>query len=120
VVGADILQAPHPLCLQYEEAVAVEAIMATQLAGYQGLVLVVIVLSTTIVEVLTLGAILCCHHSNILRRLAAYCTFTYYTTILTFSIIGCPEGSFPMRFLTKILCFLYPSACYTSFPSFSF
>lgn len=58
--------------------VAVAAIMVTQLAGYQELVLVLMVLSTIITEVtavvLALLAMLCCHHNNTLPRLAEFLT----------------------------------------------
>jgi hypothetical protein len=68
------LQDPHPLCLRYEVAVAVGAAIVTQPAGYQEMVLVVMLHSTTITEVtavvLTLAAMRCFHHSNILPRLA--------------------------------------------------
>jgi hypothetical protein len=68
------LQDPHPHSLQYEEAVAVGAIIVTQLVGYQEMVLVVMLHSTTITEVTavvpTLAAMQCFHHNNILPRLA--------------------------------------------------
>jgi len=75
-------------------AVAVAAIMVTQLAGYQELVLVLVlmVLSTIIMEVtavLALLAMLCCHHNNTRPRLAIFSLcdtlviiFSYYYAFL--------------------------------------
>jgi hypothetical protein len=70
-------------------AVAVAAIMVTQLAGYQELVLVLVlmVLSTIIMEViavlLALLAMLCCHHNNTHPRLVVFSL--YDTPVIAFS-----------------------------------
>jgi hypothetical protein len=110
------LQGPHHLSLQYEEAVAVGAIIVIHLAGHQEMVLVVMLHSTTIMEVtavvLTLVAMLCCHHSNILPRLATCSRVAYYPRVLVIF------SDFPSRFSNQNVVSLTPfkhATCPTEF-----
>jgi hypothetical protein len=111
---ADIiaLQDPHPLSLQYEVVVAVGAIIVTQPAGYREMVLVAMLHSTTITEVtaavLVLAAMLCCHHSNILPRLACskiLISFVYFLHWVCKPNFCIPGATPTFTCSTHIVCF---------------